>query len=261
MSQIFLSYAAEDRDKAGLLAGALAERGWTVWWDRKIPFGKTFDQVIEESIRQARVVMVLWSRASVSSDWVKTEAREGKAREILIPVQLEPAPIPLEFRHVQTADLSDWNPSTPHAQFDELLAQLRPLLAGPQVIPEVDPTVKPAPTPREEEHAPTTDPHPGPPWIKIGVSVVAALVIIGVCWWLLARDTVERPPQDGRRPVDPAGTRRAFVSFALDDGRAQRICPLECDKVGGKWSGKWGHDDRSGEPRYFCSCVVSQAGK
>ena len=257
MSQIFLSYAAEDRDKAGLLAAAFAERGWTVWWDRKIPFGKTFDQVIEDSIRQARVVMVLWSRASVNSDWVKNEAREGRARGILIPVQIEPAPIPLEFRHVETADLSDWNPSTPHAQFAELLAQLRPLLAGPQV----DPAVDPAPTPAEEKHAPATGRGPGAPWTKIGASVVAVLAIIGVCWWLAVRDTVERPPREGHGPVDPAWTRRAFVSVALDDSRAQKICPLECDKVGGKWSGKWNHDDRSGEPRYYCACVVSQAAK
>ena len=43
---IFLSYASDDRDRVRPLAKALEDQGWTVWWDRKIPPGKTFDEVM-----------------------------------------------------------------------------------------------------------------------------------------------------------------------------------------------------------------------
>jgi hypothetical protein len=78
VSDIFISYSKSDRAKARVLAKALESEGWSVWWDPKIPPGKTFDEVIEQALDAARCVMVLWSKKSVSSDWVKTEAAAGK---------------------------------------------------------------------------------------------------------------------------------------------------------------------------------------
>ena len=39
MSDIFISYANEDRETAGLLADALEQFGWSVWRDREIAPG------------------------------------------------------------------------------------------------------------------------------------------------------------------------------------------------------------------------------
>lgn len=130
MSDIFISYAAEDRELARSLAGALSAQGWQVWWDREIPFGRSFDEVIETAVADARSMIVLWSRHSVESDWVRSEAREGRARRILLPVLIEPVRIPLEFRHLQTADLTDWVANVRHPQFDQLIAQLGKLLGS-----------------------------------------------------------------------------------------------------------------------------------
>ena len=47
MSDIFLSYASEDFPRVGPLIRALERHGWSVWWDRTILPGRTFDQVIE----------------------------------------------------------------------------------------------------------------------------------------------------------------------------------------------------------------------
>ena len=51
---IFLSYAADDRETARRLAEYLESRGWSVWWDRKIPAGSVYPEAIEEALRLAR---------------------------------------------------------------------------------------------------------------------------------------------------------------------------------------------------------------
>ena len=89
MSDIFISYASEDRPRVRTLADALSAHGWSVWWDRQIPAGRTFDQVIAEALASARCVVVLWSRQSIQPHWVREEAEEGRKRGILIPVLLD----------------------------------------------------------------------------------------------------------------------------------------------------------------------------
>jgi hypothetical protein len=108
MADIFISYARPDRPRAEQLAHALERVGWSVWWDREIPPGRSFDEVIEEALSLARCVIVLWSEASVRSEWVKTEASEAAQRHILVPILADGARIPLEFRRIQAAAIDDW---------------------------------------------------------------------------------------------------------------------------------------------------------
>jgi hypothetical protein len=125
--QIFLSYATADRSTAEELAMALSSRGWSIWWDRSIPPGKSFDQVIESALASARCVVVLWSRASVASDWVKAEASDAAQRRILVPAMIEEVTIPLEFRRIQAATLTNWRSSVPHPGFDSLVRAIETL--------------------------------------------------------------------------------------------------------------------------------------
>lgn len=125
---IFLSYAAPDRPTAQTLADVLSAEGWSVWWDRTIPPGQTFDQVIESALDSAKCVIVLWSKASVHSDWVKVEAAEGARRRILVPALIEEVTIPLEFRRIQAAVLVDWHGSTPHPGYESLVSSVARIL-------------------------------------------------------------------------------------------------------------------------------------
>ena len=128
---IFISYAAEDRERAKALAHTLEQRGWSVWWDRKIPLGESFDEAIEEALADSRCVLVLWTKVSTASRWVRAEASEAAARGVLIPVLFEPdVRIPLEFKLLQAANLGDWHDDPDHPEFRGLIAHVEAML-GP----------------------------------------------------------------------------------------------------------------------------------
>jgi TIR domain len=120
MTDVFISYASEDRERAAELACALEARGWSVWWDRKIITGQSFDQVIEKELETAKSVVVLWSKDSIYSEWVKNEAAVGAERGVLVPALIDRVKLPLEFRRKQTADLVGWNGDPSHEGFQAI---------------------------------------------------------------------------------------------------------------------------------------------
>jgi hypothetical protein len=132
MSDIFISYASSDRETASTIADALVQHGWSVWWDRKIPPGKTFDEVIENALKVAKCVIVLWSKNSVVSNWVKEEASEGVRRNILVPALIDDVEIPLGFRRFQAASLIDWNRQISRTEFKELVDAIDSILSSPK---------------------------------------------------------------------------------------------------------------------------------
>jgi formylglycine-generating enzyme required for sulfatase activity len=128
LSDIFLSYSSTDRARAKPLAEELERAGWTVWWDPVILPGTRWARVIQAALDDARCVIVLWSRDSVHSEWVETEAGEGKQRGILVPALLDEVAIPLEFRRIQAANLVGWQGDTAHAEFGKLVRDVSAML-------------------------------------------------------------------------------------------------------------------------------------
>ena len=131
MSDIFISYAKEDRDWVISLADVLRQQGWTVWWDRSIPFGQSFQEVIESELSEAKCAIVVWSRHSVDSGWVSAEADEARNRNILVPVLIDDASPPLVFRQLQTANLKGWTGDTTAPVLKKLITDLTVLLGEP----------------------------------------------------------------------------------------------------------------------------------
>jgi hypothetical protein len=157
MADVFISYATSDRERAREVANALSARGLSVWWDRKIKAGQSFDEVIERELETAKNIVVLWSSASVASEWVKNEAAVAAHRRVLVPVLLDDVKVPLEFRRKQTADLIGWNGDPTHAGLQALFDALE------DARPQVGSTVAPMSTP------------PGPgrpsrPWMAAGAT-------------------------------------------------------------------------------------------
>lgn len=131
MSDIFMSYATADRLVAEKLSAALSGRGWSVWWDRRIPPGRSFDQVITEALDAAKCVVVLWSASSVQSDWVKEEAAEGLRRRILVPAMLDEVQVPLGFRRIQAARLTGKRFTDLDPDFAEFAQSIAALIGRP----------------------------------------------------------------------------------------------------------------------------------
>src|ERR1700722_7131396 len=77
MTDVFISYAREDRSQAAELAQLLEEAGYTVWWDWRLVGGSQYREIIDAKLTEARKVIVLWSVRSVGSAFVIDEAQEA----------------------------------------------------------------------------------------------------------------------------------------------------------------------------------------
>ena len=115
MPELFLSYARDDQAVARRFADGFQREGLGVWWDQALNPGEAFDQVTEEALASASAVIVLWSKASVSSRWVRAEATQANASHRLLPVMIEACTRPIMFELTHTADLTQWkgNPDDP----------------------------------------------------------------------------------------------------------------------------------------------------
>lgn len=109
-SDVFLSYARQDRPTAQFMAQALERCGYSVWWDRDLLGGQDFEREIGRELAAARVVVVLWSAASVRSDWVRDEAATARDRGVLVPVQLDDTSPPMGFRSLHTIPFDPADP-------------------------------------------------------------------------------------------------------------------------------------------------------
>jgi hypothetical protein len=128
---VFLSYANADRVRVEPLVTALEREGLDVWWDREIPRGQNFNRVIEAALGQARCAIVVWSHASVTSEWVFNEASEARKRQMLVPVLIDDVDPPLEFRHLQAARLVGWSGDRSDTEWSGLLSGVRTLVDRP----------------------------------------------------------------------------------------------------------------------------------
>ena len=109
MASISISYAREDRGNRKDARPSARGPGWSVWWDRRIPTGRRFDNdnVIAEELALARGVIVLWSSHGVLPSWVREEAADARDRSVLAaPVLVGAVHPPLGFRGLQAADLA-----------------------------------------------------------------------------------------------------------------------------------------------------------
>jgi adenylate cyclase len=109
MPDVFISYARSDEDQAKSVADALRSSGYAVWRDDELPAHRAYADVIEERLRAALAVVVLWSVGSVKSQWVRAEAEAARSAGTLVQVTIDGVIPPLPFNQIQCADLKGWD--------------------------------------------------------------------------------------------------------------------------------------------------------
>jgi TolB-like protein len=135
---IFLSYTREDQQAAQRFAEGFEAHGLSVWWDVTLRSGEAYDQVTEEALRTAKAVVVLWSKRSVVSRWVRAEATLADRNRTLVPARIEACDLPIMFELTQTADLAHWSGKANDPAWRAFLADVRRIIeasAAPQKAP------------------------------------------------------------------------------------------------------------------------------
>src|SRR5678816_873456 len=132
MADVFVSYARSDKTRVAPLVAAIEAKGWTVWWDPEITPGQEFDDQIDAEIDAAKAVLVVWSPLSVTSRWVRGEAREAAERGILVPVRFEQARLPMDVRAIHTTDIDGWGDNAESPQAQEFLRALAAMIVRTQ---------------------------------------------------------------------------------------------------------------------------------
>ena len=130
MPDIFLSYTRDDQATARNFAEALAAEGFSVWWDVTLRSGEAYDRVTEKALKEARAVVVLWSKKSVESRWVRAEATLADRNKTLLPAMIEICERPIMFELTQAADLCHWAGNRADKVWLAFVADVKRFVAG-----------------------------------------------------------------------------------------------------------------------------------
>jgi adenylate cyclase len=134
VGHVFISYARSDEELAKQVADLLKEGGYEVWRDDELPAHKPYAEVIEERLKGASAVVVLWSAEAAKSQWVRAEADTARAAHTLIQITLDGTIPPMPFNQIQCADFKGWDGRQTSAGWRKLLASVTELAGA--VVPK-----------------------------------------------------------------------------------------------------------------------------
>jgi TIR domain len=107
---VFISYAKATPEPTKKLAAQLEKLGYKVWWDTQLISGEAFNATIKEQLDTAAAVIVIWTKSSVGSLFVQSEAsralRSNKIVATMVP-GLDIDDLPMPFDQLQTVDVND----------------------------------------------------------------------------------------------------------------------------------------------------------
>lgn len=133
---LFFSYSRTDQKFAMPLIRALEQQGFSVWWDGLLEGGDNFLPTTQAALEKADAVVVLWSKTSIESHWVRDEATVGRDRRRLVPLSMDGSMPPLGFRQFQVIDISKWHGKPNAAELRRLTSAISAVAgAGPALPP------------------------------------------------------------------------------------------------------------------------------
>lgn len=109
MPDVFISYARPSEGQAKQVEQALRDAGYAVWRDADLPAHRSYAEVIEERLKAAKAVLVLWSAEATRSQWVRAEADAAREAGTLIQASVDGTVPTIPFNQIQCADLQGWS--------------------------------------------------------------------------------------------------------------------------------------------------------
>lgn len=132
MKHVFLSYSRKDSAYAELLEEELTERDHTVWRDQSsIQGGADWEGEITNALSEAYAVLVINSRSSEESEWVKFEieyANRIREKIQIIPLSLDDSKIPPSLNKMQAIEFAFLSELRDISQIRQYKRSLRSLL-------------------------------------------------------------------------------------------------------------------------------------
>jgi hypothetical protein len=131
MVDVFISYSRTDLAAVTRLARAVEAEGYAVWWDADLPPHLSYGDVITNKIGAAKAAIVVWSKESVSSEWVRAEADMARNQKKLVQTALDNVMPPLPFNQIQFAEIGNWRGESEHPGWRKVKTSLA-ALCGPR---------------------------------------------------------------------------------------------------------------------------------
>lgn len=91
-----------------------------MWRDTDLPAHLSYAEVIEERLKSAKAVLVLWSAEAAKSQWVRAEADAARELGTLIQSSVDGTIPPIPFNQIQCANLKGWSGENDHAGWRKL---------------------------------------------------------------------------------------------------------------------------------------------
>lgn len=228
MADVFLSYARPDAAAAERIARELGKAGWSVWYDRDLPAHRAYSDVIASELEDAPAVVVLWSRASVASEWVRSEANRARELHKLVQARLDDARLPMPFDQIQCVDLPKGRTARARSGWTQVYSSIEALAARSGAKPGAAPS-KPSPSRRT---------------LLVGGAAVAAAGVAGYGFWRMGSHGEQLSPQaqllmqkgfdalqdnDALNPEGPGSTLEAIALLS----QATQAAPQSASAWGG----------------------------
>lgn len=242
MADVFLSYARPDSAAAERVERELEKCGWSVWFDRELPAHRPYTDVIATELEDSAAVLVLWSKASVRSEWVRSEANRARELHKLVQVRLDEARLPMPFDQIQCADLIKWRHERSHPGWSKVLRSLDSL-AG-------------------RSFEPSSSQASGGPWpqrrrVLIGGGAAALIAASGAAYWVRNRE------DDHSNPESRVLLQKATDALQSDDPvlRAQAVPLLtQATQISPRFAAAWGALATAYATRKFTKPPSERAG-
>jgi len=187
---VFISHSAQDKKAAETICGVLEQSGIQCWVaPRDVRPGRSFPGEITRAIQQSKVMLMIFSRHSNSSEQVLREVQLAvDCRVPIIRLRIEDIPLSDDLRYYLSAP--HWLDALSHPlskHIPPLAAAIRELLGASSSESETGPAASPPPSAEVmlKQRASSAGQKSSVSWRPFVVGAVILAVALGITLWVL----------------------------------------------------------------------------